>query len=108
MALALGDNSRLPSRGELDWALYNRATAQVQAIYGAIEQWNVAKVTDMSRLFDGMVGFNEDISAWNTSQVTTMSYSGASGMVLVLPMVVWLVECIEYGIESSPWPLFVR
>ena len=50
--------------------LNNRPTAQ--ATYGEMEQWNVAKVTDMSWLFQD-VDFKEDISAGNKSQVTKMS-----------------------------------
>ena len=34
--------------------------------------WCTSLVTDFSNLFDGMGTFNEDISRWDTSNVTTM------------------------------------
>ena len=49
------------------------------AIYGPIRTWNTSLVTDMSFLFDvdqneQSSRFNEDLSGWDTSQVTTMRY----------------------------------
>ena len=35
--------------------------------------WCTSLVTDFSNLFDGMGTFNEDISRWDTSNVTTMN-----------------------------------
>ena len=35
--------------------------------------WCTSLVTDFSNLFDGMGTFNEDISRWDTSNVTTMT-----------------------------------
>lgn len=40
---------------------------------GDISNWDVSKVTDMSWMFN-QSQFNGDISGWNTSKVTTMSY----------------------------------
>ena len=40
--------------------------------HGPISEWDVSKVTDMSKLFKGKGEFNEDISGWNTSRVTNM------------------------------------
>ena len=49
-------------------------------MYGKIEQWDVSSVTNMSRLCSDLWApeensnvFNEDISLWNTSEVTDMS-----------------------------------
>ena len=45
------------------------------AKYGPIDCWDVSGVTDMSQLFYNLqwpAGFNEDISGWDTSRVTTM------------------------------------
>ena len=60
------------------------ATA-AEATYGHISTWETAQVTDMSSLFAwwnhyGAAAFNEDISAWITSGVTTMymMFRGAS------------------------------
>eukprot|EP00964_Phaeocystis_antarctica_P123302 scaffold86955_cov45-Phaeocystis_antarctica.AAC.1 len=46
-------------------------TAATEA-YGPISAWDVTAVTDMSQLFYGFGNFNEDLSNWNTSSVTTM------------------------------------
>ena len=40
--------------------------------YGHIQDWNVTHVTDMTKLFEHKDGFNEDISNWDVSNVTTM------------------------------------
>jgi len=54
--------------------------------YGKIEDWNTTEVTDMSCLFEDVINFisfthintiiwnfNEDISKWDTSSVTSMT-----------------------------------
>ena len=41
---------------------------------GDISKWNVSKVTDMSFMFDYFKSFNQDISNWNVSNVTDMTY----------------------------------
>ena len=41
--------------------------------YGAMPDWDVSKVTDMDRAFDGGDVFNVDISNWDVSSVTNMS-----------------------------------
>ena len=41
--------------------------------YGIMPDWNVSKVTDMDRAFDGRDVFNVDISNWDVSNVTNMS-----------------------------------
>ena len=48
--------------------------AEVESVYGRIEDWDVSAVRDMHHLFEGMTAFNADISSWNTSAVTSMSY----------------------------------
>ena len=48
------------------------------ASYGPIRTWNTSLVTDMKSLFDSdfysSSAFNEDLSQWDTSRVTTMNY----------------------------------
>ena len=45
---------------------------EVVAIYGNIADWDVSKITDMSKLFQYEYSFNEPIGNWDTSAVTTM------------------------------------
>ena len=40
--------------------------------YGNISDWDVSQVTDMSFLFANKTTFNDDISAWDVSSVTNM------------------------------------
>ena len=37
-----------------------------------ISKWDVSNVTDMSYMFNGASNFNQDISGWNVSNVTNM------------------------------------
>ena len=51
----------------------NNNNCAVGQTYGwPMNSWCVGNVTDMSRLFEDMDTFNEDISAWDTSSVTNM------------------------------------
>ena len=40
--------------------------------YGAMPDWDVSQVTDMSEAFSNKYDFNADISAWDVSNVTDM------------------------------------
>ena len=51
-----------------EWAAEATRAATV-ATHGAISTWDVSRVTDMSYLFKGQHSFNEDLSAWDVSQV---------------------------------------
>ena len=43
--------------------------------YGPIKTWRFDKgIKDLSKLFDGNTNFNEDISGWDTSNVTNMEF----------------------------------
>ena len=42
--------------------------------YAEMNLWDVTAVTDMTDLFSGKTGFNEDISGWDVSKVENMSY----------------------------------
>ena len=53
---------------------YDSNAAAATAKYGAIADWCVSRVTDMSWLFSNLRNFNADISGWDTSRVTDMSY----------------------------------
>jgi surface protein len=39
-----------------------------------IGTWNTAAVTNMSRMFNGALDFNQNIGTWNTANVTDMSF----------------------------------
>ena len=51
---------------------FNANPASAEKKYGPIADWDVSKVFDMSHLFDNLKDFNENISNWITSGVTTM------------------------------------
>ncbi len=40
--------------------------------YGRFSEWDVSRITNMSRLFSGISEFNEPLNSWNVSQVTNM------------------------------------
>ena len=40
--------------------------------YGEINTWDVSLITNMSRIFKQKTTFNDDISNWNVSNVTSM------------------------------------
>ena len=46
--------------------------ASALATYGEINTWDVSLITDMSNLFNGKSEFNEDLSNWDVSSVTSM------------------------------------
>ena len=41
---------------------------------GDISNWDVSQVTDMSYMFDSAAAFNGDISMWNVAQVIHMGF----------------------------------
>ena len=55
-------------------AEYNADVTAAELKYGAIADWDVSGITDMSSLFNSLRNFNADISSWDTSSVTDMSY----------------------------------
>jgi len=81
--VVLDGSCALPSDGSefrevvSDWFL-NQATTE--SIYGPIESWNTAFVTDMSFAFSNRASFDSEIGSWNTGNVTNVSFifSGAS------------------------------
>ena len=62
--------AELQTAVDLYYSDKNNAVSQ----YGDINTWNVTNITDMSRLFDIKVLFNEDISNWDASNVTEKFY----------------------------------
>lgn len=43
-----------------------------QATFGDINTWDVTRVSNMRLLFNDKYDFNDDISGWDVSHVTTM------------------------------------
>ena len=56
-----------------DGELTNNSTTEFWSGFD-ISQWNTSNVTDMSYMFSHAYVFNQDVSSWNTSNVTDMSY----------------------------------
>ena len=70
------------------------------ATYGPIAQWDISQVTDLSFLFDGNSNsacktFNDDISQWNTSAVTTLASTFRGASAFNQPIGVWDVSRVE-------------
>ena len=45
-----------------------------KGLHGPIHEWDVSRVTDMKRMFNGARSFNADLSQWDVSRVTNMQY----------------------------------
>eukprot|EP00971_Amphidinium_carterae_P279903 5556526-Amphidinium_carterae.1 len=58
----------------IEWMSNELVWEDKYARYGDINLWDTSNVTDMSGLFEGVLGFNFLIGGWNTSQVTNMSH----------------------------------
>ena len=50
----------------------DRKFSGADAFNGDLSNWNTSAVTDMSYMFDGATSFNGDMSSWDTSAVTSM------------------------------------
>ncbi len=56
----------------IDWCAGGDRMRSVVNNYGAIESWDVSRVTNMANLFFSQKSCNPDISKWDVSQVTSM------------------------------------
>ena len=54
---------------------------------GNVSEWDVSQVTDMSYMFGGADSFNGDLSSWNVSQVRDMNqmFSSATSSTATSP-----------------------
>ena len=62
--------------------------------YGAMPNWDVSQVTDMSNAFSGRVDFNADISEWDVSNVTNMQVMFESASSFNQPIGNWDVSSV--------------
>ena len=62
--------------------------------YGAMPDWDVSQVTDMSDAFKDLDGFNADISNWDVSNVTTMLGMFQHTQSFNQPIVNWNVSSV--------------
>ena len=61
--------------GDIRWSAMNLAFhAASNMVYNAVDSPNLSSVTDMSGMFSSSSSFNGDISGWDVSSVTDMSY----------------------------------
>ena len=64
-----------------DWIAGGTLKETVVAAYGEIEDWNLARVTNMESVFNNFTTFNGNISSWNVSGVTNLK-KGKYGFLL--------------------------
>ncbi|XRB19756.1 EF-hand domain-containing protein [Pseudoscourfieldia marina] len=66
--LVVASNAELRERVDMWFKDQGSATN----LFGEISEWDTSKVTDMSYMFNNAENFNQDISGWDTSKVTSM------------------------------------
>ena len=70
----------------------NNIKQKVIKRYGPINNWDVSRVTNMSKLFLEKWNFNENISKWNVSNVTNMNYMFVGAKSFNQPLNNWNVS----------------
>jgi len=60
-----------------------------------ISGWDTSNVTNMNHLFDTQVFFNQNISNWDTSKVTDMSFMFSNARVFNQPLKLWNVSNVK-------------
>jgi surface protein len=70
-----GNGHVFETKDELETAInmFRRNKGNAIETYGAINTWDVSRITDMSKLFLNAIEFDEDISGWDVSNVTNMN-----------------------------------
>ena len=63
--------------------------------HGIMSQWDVSRVTDMSRLFQHQAEFDADLSFWDVSQVTNMVSMFESAVAFNCDLSAWDVSQVQ-------------
>ena len=114
------DNDLLRARRDEDADLTNLCTTRVTDMSDLfsgsesgsfnqdISRWDTGNVTDMSAMFKGATAFNQDISSWDVKNVTNMNgmFSGATSFNQNLSR--WCVEELtaeptNFDLEAESW-----
>jgi surface protein len=81
-------------------ALFNlNSTYDGRTFNQDISNWDTSRVTTMDFMFDNAQAFNQDISKWNTSSVTTMKQMFSSALVFNQDLSGW---CVQSNFASEP------
>ena len=72
--------------------LWSNNPTAAEAIYGNISDWNTSCVTNMSFLFYNQINFNDDISQWDVSNVTNMEWMFKTAISFNQPIGDWDVS----------------
>ena len=83
------DISKPITRKIMDYKIRHDKFDNMNDGYGAIEDWNTSKITDMSWLFRNKWEFNRDISKWDVSKVVDMKYMFS--------------QCFEFNQNLNDW-----
>lgn len=67
-----------------------------------ISSWNMTNVTDMSYMFNNASNFNQNISSWNVAKVTNMSYMFAGAANFNQNLSGWNTAVLTNGIKFAP------
>ena len=78
------------------WASGTGAECDAGSTHGAIDTWDVSRVTTMYHIFASASVFDQDLSSWNVGKVTDMSGSESSVRSLLLPLLL-----VGRGVLSS-------
>lgn len=61
-----------------------------------INDWDVSNVTDLSNLFEQVLGFNQSLSNWDVSNVTDMSFMFDGATSFNQSLNIWDVSSLQY------------
>ena len=79
------------------WASGTGAECDAGSTHGAIDTWDVSRVTTMYHIFASASVFDQDLSSWNVGKVTDMYHSESS----VRSLLLLLLLLVGRGVLSS-------